>query len=475
MRITGRTFSFWTNFFISTSFLIGIIVILNLISYKYYYLKDLTEERIHSLSEQTKNILKELEKKVKEGGKEFKVIAFMREDNPESKKFQDVMQVYSYESGVFKWEIIDPEKKPQIAASYDIRELGTVVFQLGERRLKVNLAFDDPTKTIESEITNTLLKLVRVDEPQVCFVEGHGEKDPNDSGPQGLSELVNALRNEGFRTIKIRTWEQGALTQCDVLFFAGPVVAFSQEEVRSISDYILTGGRAVFLSDPDSKDNIQSIVEGWGIGIDNSVVVDPSSRALGASPAMPILIHYDNSHGITRDFNLGVITRLTRRVFIKSRISGIEISEIAKTSESSWAEYDWASGTVSFDQGKDIRGPVPVAVAASGIPGTQGGEIVYGTMQNPTTAQARIVVFGDSDFVSNGFIGLLGNKNLILNAVNWVAERGELVAMRPKERKRRSLVLTPSQIGTIRNIFLFGMPSLFLILALITYIRKRKL
>lgn len=438
-------------------------------------MKDLTEERIYSLSEQTKNILKQLEKKVKEEGKEFKVIAFMREDNPETKKFQDVMQVYKYESDVFKWEIVDPEKNPQVAANYDIRELGTIVFQLGERKLKTNFDFGDPTKTVESEITNTLLKLVRVDEPQVCFVEGHGEKDPNDTGPQGLSELATALKNEGFRTIKIRTWEQGALSQCDILFIAGPVVSFSQEEVTIISEYVLTGGRVVFLSDPDSRDNIQSIVESWGIGIDSSVVVDPSSRALGASPAMPILIHYDNSHSITRDFNLGVITRLTRRVFIKSRVSGLEISEIAKTSESSWAEYDWASGTVSFEQGKDIKGPIPVAVAASGIPGAQGGEVVYGTMQNPSTTQARIVVFGDSDFVSNGFISLLGNKNLMLNVVNWVAERGELVAIRPKEKKRRSLVLTPGQIALLRNIFLFGAPSVFLILALVTYIRKRRL
>ncbi|MCS7213229.1 MAG: GldG family protein [Candidatus Calescibacterium sp.] len=475
MKITLRTFSFWTNFLVSTAVLVGILVIVNLVSYRYYYIRDLTEEKVYSLSEQTKNILKELEKKVKEEGKEFKVLAFMREDSPETKKFQDIMQIYKYESPAFKWEIVDPEKKPQIAANYDIRELGTFVFQLGERKLKVSLDFDDPTKTPESEITNSILKLVRVDEPQVCFVEGHGEKDPNDTGQLGLSELALALKDEGFRTIKIRAWEEGALQQCNVLFVAGPVVGFSDAEIKAISEYLLLGGRAVFLSDPDSKDNIQSILEPWGIGLDNVIIVDPNSRALGVSPAMPIVIQYDETHPITRGFKIGVITRLTRRVFIKGRVQGIDATEIARTSESSWAENDWASGTVSFEMGKDIRGPVPVAVAVSGIPGTAGGEVVYGTMQNPATTQARIVVIGDSDLVANGFISLLGNKNFILNVVNWVAERGELIAIRPKERKRRTLVLTPSQIGTIRNIFLFGIPIFFIALSALTYLRKRRL
>lgn len=473
MKVTKRSFSFWTNFIISTAVLFGTVGMINFISYKYYYVRDLTEEGIHSLSEQTKSVLRELEKRVKETGKEFRVIAFMREESSETKRLEDVFETYRYTSDVFRWEIVDPEKKPQVAASYDVRELGTLVFLFGERKLKVNPEFD-PSKTLEADITNAIVKLVRVDEPQVCFVEGHGERDPNDTGPRGLSELAKALRDEGFRTIKVRTWEEGSLSQCSVLFVAGPLVAFSEGDIRAVSDYLLTGGRAVFMSDPDSKDNLEVILERWGVGLDNSIIVDPNSRAIGASPAMPIVLHYDRTHPVTRDFNLGVITRLSRRTYLKERVQGLEITEIAKTSEASWAEYDWASGTVSFDERTDVKGPVPVAVAVSGIPGTT-GNVVYGTMQDPATTEARIVVFGDSDFASNGFISLLGNKDLVLNAVNWVAERGELIAIRPKEKKKRSLVLTPGQVGLVRNIFLFAIPAVFLLLSLVTYIRKRKL
>ena len=259
-----------------------------------------------------------------------------------------------------------------------------------------------------------------------------------------------------------------------MLIVAGPQIGFTPDEITKISDYLMTGGRVIFLSDPDSKDNIGEIVKAWGIELDKSLIIDLASRAVGASPAHPIIVNYDNEHPITKDFRFGVLMRTARRVFTSKNVSGVDATEIAKTSENSWADFDWQSGQVKFDP-QDIKGPVPVAVAASGIPGTKGGEAVYGTMQNPVTTQARLVVFGDSDFISNGMIEILGNKDLILNAVNWVAERGELISIRPKERKTRTLVLTPQNISTLRNIFLIALPTISFALAVVMYIRKRRL
>jgi hypothetical protein len=56
-----------------------------------------------------------------------------------------------------------------------------------------------------------------------------------------------------------------------------------------------------------------------------------------------------------------------------------------------------------------------------------------------------------------------------------VAERGELISIRPRERKARTLVLTPQNISTLRNIFLVALPMIFFALAVVMYIRKRKL
>ncbi len=474
-KITKREISFWSNFGLSFVLLIGILVVVNVISSKYYVLKDLTEEKLLSISDQTKKILKELDSKAKSENKKLEIIAFMREGDEETREFERLMKQYEYNSKSIKWEIIDPEKKPQLATKYEVKTLGTVVISYGEKTIKVDISAQDQNKTPESQISNAILKIVRVIEPKVCFTEGHGEKDPNDTEILGISKLGEFLKNEGFQVGKIRTWDPTPIESvCDLIIVAGPQLGFTPSEITKISDYLMTGGRAIFLSDPDSKDNINEIVKSWGIELDNSLVIDLASRAIGASPAHPVIVNYDEEHPITKDFRFGVLMRTARRVFITKNISGVDANEIAKTSENSWADFDWQSGQVKLDP-QDIRGPVPVAVAVSGIPGTKGGEAVYGTLQNPVTTQARLVVFGDSDFISNGMIEILGNKDLILNAVNWVAERGELISIRPRERKTRTLVLTPKNISTIRNIFLFALPTIFFALAVVMYIRKRKL
>jgi ABC-type uncharacterized transport system involved in gliding motility auxiliary subunit len=55
--------------------------------------------------------------------------------------------------------------------------------------------------------------------------------------------------------------------------------------------------------------------------------------------------------------------------------------------------------------------------------------------------QRRLVVWGDSDFASNTFFSTQGNGVLFLNSVNWLAGRGELIAIPPKERVPRGAVV----------------------------------
>ena len=59
--------------------------------------------------------------------------------------------------------------------------------------------------------------------------------------------------------------------------------------------------------------------------------------------------------------------------------------------------------------------------------------------QKPET---RIVVFGDSDFASNGYLGIPGNRDLFLNSVNWLAQQENLISIRPRDPEDRRVTLT---------------------------------
>jgi hypothetical protein len=59
-KITKREVSFWSNFGLSFVLFIGILIVVNVISNKYYVLKDLTEEKLLSISDQTKKFSRNL-------------------------------------------------------------------------------------------------------------------------------------------------------------------------------------------------------------------------------------------------------------------------------------------------------------------------------------------------------------------------------------------------------------------------------
>ncbi|PYM62348.1 MAG: hypothetical protein DMD79_10900 [Candidatus Rokuibacteriota bacterium] len=77
-------------------------------------------------------------------------------------------------------------------------------------------------------------------------------------------------------------------------------------------------------------------------------------------------------------------------------------------------------------------------------------------------AKARVVVVGDSDFASNGFLNLSGNRDFFLNTVSWLAEEENLIAVRPKESRTNPVFLTAAQ-GQV----LFWVPVVLLPLAMV--------
>ena len=58
-------------------------------------------------------------------------------------------------------------------------------------------------------------------------------------------------------------------------------------------------------------------------------------------------------------------------------------------------------------------------------------------------------MFGDSDFASNGWLGIQGNRDLFLNTVNWLAQQENLISIRPKEASDRRVTMTAAQQSNV--------------------------
>jgi ABC-type uncharacterized transport system involved in gliding motility auxiliary subunit len=87
--------------------------------------------------------------------------------------------------------------------------------------------------------------------------------------------------------------------------------------------------------------------------------------------------------------------------------------------------------------------------------------------------EARVVVFGDSDFAGNGVASFAGNRDLFMNTIGWLSQQENLISIRPKEAEDRRLTMTASQQNIIVLSTLFGIPAIVLITGVWSWWRRR--
>jgi ABC-type uncharacterized transport system involved in gliding motility auxiliary subunit len=150
-----------------------------------------------------------------------------------------------------------------------------------------------------------------------------------------------------------------------------------------------------------------------------------------------------------------------------------------QTSSRSWAEADLA--TLSSDKGVamepekgDKAGPVTIAAAVSApseAPAPAAGQPAAAA--DAPKPEARVVVFGDSDFPTNAYGGVAGNPNLFANAVNWLAQQENLISIRPTQAGDRRVTMTARQQTMVFLTSLFLMPAVVFGAGIYTWWRRR--
>ena len=456
---------------------LGIVVAANYILSRQNARWDLTAGGQYSLSDQTRRVLESLASPIS-------VLVFAREE--EFPRFRDRLGEYEYVSSQVAVEYVDIDRNPVRARQYDVQSYGTIVFEYEGRIERV-------VSSSEQELTNGLIKAVEGEERTVYFVQGHGERDPTSTEREGYSALVEALERDNLTVETVVLAQTGAVPDdATVLVIAGPETDLLPAEADLLRAWLDEGGKLLLLLDPpETADepgapNLVDIAAVWGMEVGTDVVVDASGvgQLLGTDASVPVAASYP-PHAITDRFNLLTAFPLARSVRpVPGGVEGRIAEAFVETSPRSWAEADLgelAGGEVALDEDAgDVPGPVPIAAAVSMViddagggddPGEPGdGEAddatddggafrTDGDAEAGGTVEARVAVFGDSDFAANGAVGIQGNSDLALNALNWLAEQDNLIAIRPREPEDRRITLTADQQARINWLTLLMIPG----------------
>ena len=460
-----RSFVYSGNMLLVMVLVLAILVLANYFLSGHAFRVDLTSAKIHSLSDQSLTVLKNLKT-------DIAIKGFFRMGNQSRAATENLLKIYAFHSGRIKAEFIDPDTNPGLVKRYDVTQDGTTVFEAGGKESRI-------TAASEEDVTNALIKVTRARKKVIYFLEGHGEATLADSGDDGYSTVKSELEKLGYDVKKQSlALADGFPRDCALLVIPGPQKDLLPNELETIQKYIQGGGRVFFMVDPETPiPGLSAFLARHGFKLDDDVVVDTVSRLLGGDDFMPVVTEYEE-HAITRKFGYATFYPFARSVEIsESKPEGETLTALAKTSANSWAERELNEKQVKFNKAKDRQGPITLAAVASikikpeGAPPADAkpGE------KAPPEREARIAVVGDSDFVKNRYLNLSGNGNFFLNIANWLTEESDLISIQPKTQTPRTIQLTPVEMSFMKLVVLYLLPFGVLALGLLIWLRRRSL
>jgi len=453
VRLRGRTVRYGLNTALAVLSLLGIVGLVEAVSYRHNARLDLTENRRHSLAPQTIQQLRALKTDVN-------AVAFYRSDQPGRRVAEDLLKQYArYAGGRFTWRVVDPDREPGLARRYGVEAYGTIVLETRERSEKV-------LDAEEEKLTNALVRLTREGKRVVYVVQGHGEPELTNTDRAGFSEARAALERANYEVRPLALAREGRVPDdAAVVILAGPRTELLPPALDALDAYVGRGGKLLVMATPTilaptpTADPLKRFLARYGVELGDNLVIEvnPIGRLFGIGPEVPIVQQYE-THPITRDLGgISTLFPLTRTVTPAAKPpAGVVVQPLARTSPDSWGETDRASlqaGRVQPDP-QDARGPLVVAAVA-------------------TRDRARIVVYGTAHLATNQFLNVQGNRDFFLNTVSWLAEQEDLIAIRPREARQTPVFLTAQQAQLVFMIPVVVLPGLVLLGGVVTFLRRR--
>jgi len=329
------------------------------------------------------------------------------------------------------------------------------------------------------------LKLTQEKQRVVYFLTGHGDRDINNFDKDGYSTAKAAIEKENFQVKTLNLLEVPRIPEdAALVVVAGPKKVLMATELEALRQYLGRDGSLILLLEPFSDAGLIDFLKSYGITVSSDIIVDTMSRVFGASYLIPVITEY-SFHKITDGFNVACFFPTARSIDSAENIpASVDMTELASTSPYSWSETEFKFGQPQppkFDQAKDKKGPINVALVASisnksSEDGQKSNEQTGGKTSEASDpgGQAQILVFGDSDFVSNSYFSLQGNSDFFLNSINYLAQQENLITVERPKTSGTPLTLSRSQSQLLFWVGLLLMPVVVLASGLAVFRLRRK-
>ncbi len=335
----------------------------------------------------------------------------------------------------------------------------------------------------EQSLTSAVIQVTSDDHTELCFTQGHGEWAFDDQGGRSLGHVKAELTQDGYKVEAVGTTKRIPNT-CDVVIVVGPDRAFLEEEASRLESYLTKGGKLLLLLDPVvdetrfKETGLEAFTAKYGIKLSKDIVVEYDARSLTSDVvflASEFTTHDAVKHlavpdgvgtAVKADMGAYPVAFSIARTLQPRKDADVVAEDLVRTSPDSWGEVDLstfgASETPPAKDQYDTPGPTVIAMASS-LPTETG-----------TEDGGRLIVVGDADVLQQDFFlnAGLNNRDFLSGLLGWLAQRGDLISIAPKNPEHVRLNLTEDDVSTIR-ILIWGEIIFFVILGIVVWIRRR--
>lgn len=321
----------------------------------------------------------------------------------------------------------------------------------------------------EQLFTSAILSVSDPRPPRAYMLRGHGEHSPTEEGEDGYSKFqsVLAANNIELQPLELRGTND-VPAECQVLIVARPRAVLLPDELEKLDRYLTSGGRmfaAFNFVTTTNRTGLEALLRKWGVEVGINVVIDPQNSTAGAD----LFATQFTDHPIMRplvvgDTPLHLLLPRTIRPIVSKNPDAPKASALVLTGPNS-------TTVTRFKQfypdpsPQDERGSAPVAVAV------EKGQVEGIAASRGTT---RIVVVGDSKFLSNDMIDRLANRDFASFAVNWLLDRSLLFGgIGPRPIHQYQVKLSAVQLQSVRWLLILGVPGSVLALGGFVWMKRR--
>lgn len=447
----------WIRLFLATIGLVAFLVGLVVAAYVFNLRADLSLGNRFTLSNHALAVLRQLERPVH-------VTSFIRTGDGRNPVLKDLLWQVAHESPLVSYELVDINRHPAMATTKGVNSYGASVVESAGRRSD----FSQPT---EAQLISAI---AHVSQPpkKVYALGGHGEcAISNTDRHRGCSEMGYAISAELYHLEQLNLLAlEEVPADAAVLLIVGPASDPLDTELAKLESYLDRGGNLLVMLDPFKTPGLGKLLARYGIEVHDNIVLDPDHRLSGGEPFSIVLTNRNRSHLLSGTLDAPPLFSGARSLTgHDDEEDGRIVTELLKTGAQSWASHDAAvlSGkTARFVGGRDLNGPLVVGLELTARPRSPAA---------PPGERTRIVAFGDAGFATNRFLEYLGNKDLLLNSINWLARQEGLISTRPKRKQPGKNQFFVSQAEG-RRVFLGAAvfePLLFIVVGVAMMFRRR--